>query len=81
MKFVVGLGIDLACQAVVHAVLSLGQELGLSVIAEGVETPAQAALPLGFGCDTVQGYLYSPPLVEHDLITLLPASIHTLGAA
>jgi diguanylate cyclase (GGDEF)-like protein/PAS domain S-box-containing protein len=81
LKFIAGLGIDLACQAVVHAVLSLGQELGLSVIAEGVETPAQAALLLGYGCDTVQGYLYSPPRAEHELLTLLHMSIQTLGVA
>jgi diguanylate cyclase (GGDEF)-like protein len=81
LKFIAGLGIDSACQAVVRAVLSLGQEMGLSVIAEGVETPAQAALLLGYGCDTVQGYLYSPPRAEHELLMLLGASIQALGVA
>jgi EAL domain-containing protein (putative c-di-GMP-specific phosphodiesterase class I) len=44
------------------------------VIAEGVETPAQAAMLASYGCDTVQGYLYSPPRPEKELLAHLAAS-------
>jgi diguanylate cyclase (GGDEF)-like protein/PAS domain S-box-containing protein len=71
LRFVAGLGRDPACQAIVRAVLSLGQEMGLSVIAEGVETPAQAEMLASYGCDTVQGFLYSPPRPQAELLRYL----------
>ena len=74
LKFVAGLGVDRACDAVVRAVLSLGSTMGLPVVAEGVETPQQADLLRSYGCDTVQGYLYSPPRPETDLLHHLAAS-------
>jgi len=40
----------------------LAHELGLGVVAEGVETKAQAALLSAMGCDVAQGYHYAPPL-------------------
>ena len=40
---------------------------GLEVVAEGVETEAIAEQLLSLGCDIVQGYLYSPPLVAEAL--------------
>ena len=75
LKFVAGLGVDRACDAVVRAVLSLGSTMGLSVVAEGVETPQQAELLRSYGCDTVQGYLYSPPRSETDLLQHLAESV------
>jgi diguanylate cyclase (GGDEF)-like protein len=71
LRFIAGLGRDPACQAIVRAVLSLGQEMGLSVIAEGVETPAQAEMLASYGCDTVQGFLYSPPRPQAELLRYL----------
>jgi EAL domain-containing protein (putative c-di-GMP-specific phosphodiesterase class I) len=73
MAFVARLGLDPKCDAVVRAVLGIGQALGLSVVAEGVETPAQAELLRRYGCDTVQGYLYSPPRPEQVLLDQLLA--------
>ena len=43
-------------------VVKLGQSLGLSVIAEGAETPAQIQMLRDIGCELAQGYLYSRPL-------------------
>nr|WP_240895145.1 EAL domain-containing protein [Kineococcus siccus] len=71
LAFVAGLGVDPSCDAVVRAILSIGQALGVSVVAEGVETPEQAELLRRYGCDTVQGYLYSRPLAEADLLRRL----------
>jgi diguanylate cyclase (GGDEF)-like protein/PAS domain S-box-containing protein len=47
--------------AIVRAVTGLGKGLGISTIAEGVETKEQLALLRLEGCTQVQGYLFSPP--------------------
>ncbi len=46
----------------VNAIIALGHSMRLEVVAEGVETPAQLAYLTEHGCDTVQGYHFSPPL-------------------
>ena len=45
----------------VDAIIHLGHSLGLTITAEGVETPEQAAILRKLGCDTAQGYLYGRP--------------------
>jgi PAS domain S-box-containing protein len=49
-------------QAVLRAVVGLAHDLGLLVVAEGVETPEQAELFLRAGCRLGQGWLYAPAL-------------------
>ncbi|MCO8167003.1 bifunctional diguanylate cyclase/phosphodiesterase [Pseudomonas sp. 21LCFQ02] len=46
----------------VHAMINLAHNLGLEVVAEGIETPAQLALLREFGCDQAQGFLIQRPL-------------------
>ncbi|CAA7616853.1 Predicted signal transduction protein containing a membrane domain [Magnetospirillum sp. SS-4] len=46
----------------VDAIIALGHSMRLEVVAEGVETEEQMAYLSSHGCDTVQGYLFSPPL-------------------
>lgn len=48
--------------AIARTIIGLAQSLGLDVVAEGVETPAQREFLLAHGCDRFQGYLYSQPL-------------------
>lgn len=48
--------------AFAHAIVSLGQRLGLQIVAEGVERPAQADRLQLMGCDFAQGYLFARPL-------------------
>jgi diguanylate cyclase (GGDEF)-like protein len=48
--------------AVAAAIIALGRELGLRVLAEGVETPEQSAFLLRRGCNVQQGYLFSRPV-------------------
>ncbi len=52
--------------AIAHAVIQLGESLGLDVIAEGVETEAQRDALLQQGCHAFQGYLYARPLPLQD---------------
>jgi PAS domain S-box-containing protein len=53
---------DLNAATIAHAVVTLGQSLGLAVIAEGVETDAQRNFLARHNCDAFQGYLFSPPI-------------------
>ena len=59
--FVNGLGIDPDDSTIVEAVVNLGHSLGLSVVAEGVETPLQLSRLREIGCDRGQGYLFGRP--------------------
>jgi EAL domain-containing protein (putative c-di-GMP-specific phosphodiesterase class I) len=56
--------------AIVRAMTSLGRDLGLLVVAEGVETLAQAARLAELRCDRAQGFLWSPavPLGEFRML-------------
>jgi EAL domain-containing protein (putative c-di-GMP-specific phosphodiesterase class I) len=60
--FVDGLPRSPADQAIVRAVVSLASELGMAVLAEGVETLDQLAHVRRLGCGSVQGYLFSRPV-------------------
>lgn len=48
--------------AIVRAIVTLAQQLGLRVVAEGVETNDELALLRRLGCDLVQGYLFAKPM-------------------
>ena len=52
--------------AIVRAIIALGNTLGLKVIAEGVETAAQAEFLKNHGCNAIQGFWVSPPLPAHE---------------
>jgi diguanylate cyclase (GGDEF)-like protein/PAS domain S-box-containing protein len=60
-SFVARLDLDPEDDAMVAAVIGLGHTLGLTVIAEGVETPRQLAKLDQLGCDYAQGYLFARP--------------------
>ena len=47
---------------IVNATIELGHSFGVTVVAEGIETPASWRLLLDMGCDDAQGYLISKPL-------------------
>jgi diguanylate cyclase (GGDEF)-like protein/PAS domain S-box-containing protein len=70
-SFIDGLLADEYDRAVAGAVISLGQTLNLRVIAEGVETEAQAAFLRDLNCDEMQGYLFSKPVPAQAIGDLL----------
>ncbi|MDP1876208.1 MAG: EAL domain-containing protein [Actinomycetota bacterium] len=55
------LGTDARKGAIVKALIEVSHDLGLTVVAEGVETEQQRDLLLALGCDQGQGYLFGPP--------------------
>jgi EAL domain-containing protein (putative c-di-GMP-specific phosphodiesterase class I) len=58
---------------IVRAVVGLGNALGMSVLAEGVETPEQLAILTREGCEELQGYLFSRPRPVGEATALLTA--------
>jgi diguanylate cyclase (GGDEF)-like protein/PAS domain S-box-containing protein len=60
----------------VRTIISLGQNLGLRVIAEGVETVDQAAKLRELGCELAQGYYFSVPVSAQEATDMLAANRH-----
>jgi len=56
-------------------IINLGHKLGFSILAEGVETPEQAAVLKKLGCDEVQGFLFAHPLPPEQLTDWLNGNI------
>ena len=57
--------------AITAAIISLGNSLKLELVAEGVETLAQARLLLGMGCPVMQGFYFSRPVPAPEIVALL----------
>jgi len=68
---------DVSSRAIAQTVISLGQALGLTVIAEGVETEEQRLFLEHLGCDNFQGFLYSHPVQVAEFERLLARSTIT----
>ena len=60
-SFVRGLGLEADDDSIVTSVIDLARSLGVSVVAEGVETQEQLAGLRARGCDTMQGFLFARP--------------------
>jgi diguanylate cyclase (GGDEF)-like protein len=58
-------------RAIAKAIISMGKALGLTVVAEGVETAEQDAFLRGHECDELQGYLFSRPIPAESIALLL----------
>lgn len=59
--------------AIVRAIVAMAHELGKKVVAEGVETPEEAAFLRSIGCELGQGYLFGDPIPDRDVLALLRA--------
>jgi len=73
-SFITSIGRDQNATAIVRAVVGIGEALGLSVIAEGVETLEQAGMLREQGCLEGQGFLYSRPIPAQEFGLLLQRS-------
>jgi EAL domain-containing protein (putative c-di-GMP-specific phosphodiesterase class I) len=60
-------------QAIVRSTIALAHSLGLEVVAEGIETPAQLENLRAMGCECGQGYLFARPLSAADAEALFRA--------
>jgi EAL domain-containing protein (putative c-di-GMP-specific phosphodiesterase class I) len=70
-SFVAGLTSNVKDDAIFKAIVSLAHNLGLSVVAEGVETQVQWEYLREIGCDEIQGFFFSMPLPAAGLVRLL----------
>lgn len=59
-------------------VVNLAKSLGLTIVAEGVETPEQLALIDKMGCDIVQGYIFDKPLTENEFIARIERKVYAI---
>jgi EAL domain-containing protein (putative c-di-GMP-specific phosphodiesterase class I) len=60
-SFVIGIGESLGDESIVQAVIGMARNLGLSTVAEGVETAQQLTFLRNAGCDEIQGYYFGRP--------------------
>ncbi|WP_295314518.1 EAL domain-containing protein [Roseobacter sp.] len=56
-------------ESIIAALVTMSRSLGMTVVAEGIETQEQLELVAGMGCDTVQGYLIGKPMRAADFHT------------
>jgi diguanylate cyclase (GGDEF)-like protein len=70
-SFVRDLVLDPNDAAIAKAVVALAKSMGLMVVAEGVENPAQLDFLRGQGCEMWQGYLCCPPVQKSEVLTVL----------
>ncbi|MCI2238855.1 EAL domain-containing protein [Paenibacillus sp. TRM 82003] len=70
-SFVRDIGAEPTARALVEGMVKMGQALGLSIVAEGVEEPEQAAILREMGCPLAQGHLYCRPMPLEQLHEVL----------
>jgi diguanylate cyclase len=61
-------------RVIVQAVIQLIKGVGCEVVAEAVETVAQADILRAMGCDSVQGFIFAPPMFEHEFLSWTASS-------
>lgn len=70
-SFIHDIIIDKADRELIYAAISMGHGLGLSVVAEGVESEEQRDMLLQMDCEYVQGFLYSRPVVPEAITRII----------
>lgn len=68
-SFVTDIHLNTKSQEIVRTLVSLSKSINVNLVGEGVETQEQKITLEGIGCSVVQGYLFSEPLLIHDLQT------------
>ncbi|MFA5938335.1 MAG: EAL domain-containing response regulator [Sinimarinibacterium sp.] len=80
-SFVVAAPLDAKARSIVHSSLTLARDLGLTSVAEGVETAEQMEILRDMGCDVVQGFYLSKPLAPGDMASWVAARADAASAA
>jgi Amt family ammonium transporter len=80
-SFVAGLGGSSPGSPLLRGIIDLGRAMQLRTVAEGVETPIQAAVLREFGCEGAQGFLFSKPRDPDDFLALLEEKGRLFAAA
>jgi EAL domain-containing protein (putative c-di-GMP-specific phosphodiesterase class I) len=70
---------DEKARVIVQAVIHLIKGVGSEVIAEAVETVAQADILRAMGCDTVQGFIFAPAMFEHEFLEWIAGTRDDFG--
>ena len=73
-SFITNLSADSNDDVIVRSIIDLAHNLGLAVVAEGVEDGAAMDLLVTYGCDSLQGYFLGRPCPVEDLSTWLTES-------
>jgi EAL domain-containing protein (putative c-di-GMP-specific phosphodiesterase class I) len=60
-------------KTIVKSVVTLGRQLGMDIVAEGVETESEASMMIDFGCTELQGFYFSEPIEADKIAGLLKA--------
>jgi diguanylate cyclase (GGDEF)-like protein len=78
-SFVAGLGADPVLTLLTRTIIQVGRDLGLQVVAEGIERPRQLAELREMGCDYGQGFLVARPMGVAGVETLMPQNSEISG--
>jgi diguanylate cyclase (GGDEF)-like protein/PAS domain S-box-containing protein len=70
-SFIRDVATDPGDKAITQAIIAMGKTLSLTVVAEGVETPEQAAFLRDHACDEMQGYYFSKPIAGEEFASLM----------
>ena len=74
-SFIDDITVDDKAKAIVKTIIDIAHNLGLEVVAEGVETEEQFNILLKYGCDQYQGFLFSKPLPDSKFLDILKSNI------
>ena len=70
-QFIAGCITDARCRAITKSIIQMAHEIGLAVIAEGVEKQEQLDYLCELGCEAVQGFLLNKPMTLEEFLTLV----------
>ena len=79
-SFVSGLGLNASERSLCYAIVAMAHALGLKVVAEGIESEAQARMLRDMGCDFGQGFLYAAPEAPERVEALLRGGVKLGGS-
>ena len=74
-SFIDNIALDEMQLQLVNSIINMGHTLGIDIVAEGVETKEQLVKLADCRCDYIQGFLFSKPVSEEDVIKLLAKSV------